>query len=144
MAEITITRYEFQPERTFGYFEYNGIKIHCLEDTDRGLKSNLPLAGIKEIKVQNKTAIPYGRYEVGISYSERFKKLMPIVMNVPGFSGIRIHSGNKESDTEGCPLVGLTRNASMVLNSRDAYKPFFAWLQKTLKSEKVWLNVIKG
>lgn len=144
MAEIKITRYEFQPERTFGYFEYNGTKIHCLEDTDRGLKFDLPLAGIKELKVQNKTAIPYGRYELGISYSERFKKLMPIVMNVSGFSGIRIHSGNSETETEGCPLIALSRNDSMVLNSRDAYKSFFAWLQKTLKHEKVWLNVIKG
>lgn len=144
MAEIKITRYEFQDNRTFGYFEYNGIKIHCLEDTDRGLKSDLPLAGIKELKVQNQTAIPYGRYEVGVSYSERFKKLMPIVMNVPGFSGIRVHSGNKETQTEGCPLIGLTRNPTMVLNSRDAFRPFFSWLLKTLKTEKVYLNVVKG
>ena len=144
MAEIIITRYELQPERTFGYFEYNGIKIHCIEDTDRGLKSDLPLAGIKELKVQNKTAIPYGRYEVGVSYSNRFKKLMPIIMDVPGFSGIRIHSGNKETETEGCPLIGLTRSDTMVLNSRNAFRPFMSWLQKTLKTEKVFLNVVKS
>ena len=144
MAEITITRYELQHERTFSNFEYAGVDLHCLEDTDRGLKSDLPLAGIKELKVQNKTAIPYGRYEVGISYSNRFKKLMPIVFNVPGFSGIRIHAGNTEEDTEGCPLVGLSRSTDTVLQSRIAYGRFFEWLQKTLKTEKVWLNVVKG
>lgn len=144
MAEITITRYELQPERTFSNFEYSDLKIHCLEDTDRNLKQDMPLAGIKEIKVLGKTAIPYGRYEVGISYSNRFKKVMPIVLNVPGFDGIRIHNGNTEHHTEGCPLIGLSRNQTMVLNSRDAYKPFFSWLQKTLKKEKVWLNVVKG
>ncbi len=144
MAEITITRYELQPERTFSNFEYAGVDLHCLEDTDRGLKSDLPLAGIKELKVQNKTAIPYGRYEVGVSYSNRFKKLMPIVFNVPGFSGIRIHSGNTEEDTEGCPLVGLSRSTDAVLQSRIAYSRFFEWLEKTLKTEKVWLNVVKG
>lgn len=70
---------------------------------------------------------------------------MPIVLNVPGFEGIRIHSGNTEHDTEGCPIIGLKRNKTMVLNSRDAaFKPFFAWLQNTLKKEKVWLNVVKG
>ena len=143
MAEITITRYELQHERTFSNFEYAGVDLHCLEDTDRGLKSDLPLAGIKELKVQNKTAIPYGRYEVGISYSNRFKKLMPIVFNVPGFSGIRIHAGNTEEDTEGCPLVGLSRSTDTVLQSRIAYGRFFEWLQKTLKTEKVWLNVVK-
>ena len=82
-------------------------------------------------------------YEVGISYSNRFKKLMPIVFDVPGFSGIRIHSGNTEEDTEGCPLVGLSRSTDTVLQSRIAYNRFFEWLEKTLKTEKVFLNVVK-
>lgn len=144
MAEIFIRRNDRQPGRTISTFEYSGVTIFSLEDTDRNLKSDMPLAGIKEIKVPGKTAIPYGRYEVGISYSNRFKKLMPIVFNVPGFSGIRIHSGNTEEDTEGCPLVGLSRSTDAVLQSRIAYSRFFEWLEKTLKAEKVWLNVVKG
>lgn len=144
MAEITITRVDRQPSRTISTFQYGGKSIFTLEDTDRNLKQDMPLAGIKAIKVPGKTAIPYGRYEVGISYSNRFKKLMPIIFNVPGFSGIRIHSGNTEEDTEGCPLVGLSRSTDTVLQSRIAYSRFFEWLQKTLKTEKVWLNVVKG
>lgn len=144
MAEIFIRRNDRQSGRTISTFEYSGITIFSLEDTDRNLKSDMPLAGIKEIKIPGKTAIPYGRYEVGISYSNRFKKLMPIVFNVPGFSGIRIHSGNTEEDTEGCPLVGLSRSTNMVLQSRIAYSRFFEWLEKTLKTEKVFLNVVKS
>ena len=144
MAEITLTRIELKPERTIGTFEYGQTKIYSLEDTDRNLKQYMPLAGIKEIKVMGKTAIPYGRYEVGISYSNRFKKMMPIVLNVPGFDGIRIHPGNTEHDTDGCPLIGTTRNSTMVLNSRIAYRLFFNWLQSTLQNEKVYLNVVKG
>lgn len=144
MAEIFIKRVDLQKNRTISLFEYSGIGIFSLEDTDRNLKQDMPLAGIKAIKVPGKTAIPYGRYEVGISYSNRFKKLMPIVFDVPGFSGIRIHSGNTEDDTEGCPLVGLSRSTDTVLQSRIAYSRFFEWLEKTLKTEKVYLNVVKG
>lgn len=144
MAEIFIKRVDLQPERTIGLFEYSGVTNFCLEDTDRNLKQDMPLAGIKAIKVPGSTAIPYGRYEVGISYSNRFKKIMPIVFNVPGFEGIRIHSGNTEHDTDGCPLIGLNRTKSAVTESRIAYGRFFEWLEKTLKSEKVFLNVVKG
>jgi len=144
MKEINIVRNDRQTERSFGIFEYDRTSIFSLEDTDRNLKQDMPLAGIKAIKVPGKTAIPYGRYEVGISYSNRFKKLMPIVFDVPGFSGIRIHSGNTEDDTEGCPLVGLSRSTNTVLQSRIAYSRFFEWLEKTLKTEKVYLNVVKG
>lgn len=144
MAEIFIKRVDLQKNRTISLFEYSGIGIFSLEDTDRNLKQDMPLAGIKEIKIPGKTAIPYGRYEVGISYSNRFKKLMPIVFDVPGFSGIRIHAGNTEDDTEGCPLVGLSRSTDTVLQSRIAYSRFFEWLEKTLKTEKVYLNVVKG
>lgn len=144
MAEIFIRRVDRNDKRTISPFEYSGVTIFTLEDTDRNLKQDMPLAGIKEIKVPGKTAIPYGRYEVGISYSNRFKKLMPIVFDVPGFSGIRIHPGNTEEDTDGCPLVGLSRSTDTVLQSRIAYSRFFEWLEKTLKTEKVYLNVVKG
>ena len=144
MAEIFIRRVDRNDKRTISPFEYSGVTIFTLEDTDRNLKQDMPLAGIKEIKVPGKTAIPYGRYEVGISYSNRFKKLMPIVFDVPGFSGIRIHAGNTEAQTDGCPLVGLSRSTDTVLQSRIAYSRFFEWLEKTLKTEKVYLNVVKG
>lgn len=63
---------------------------------------------VKVWKEQNNTAIPRGTYNVSVTMSNRFKIRLPILANVPGFTGIRIHSGNSSKDTEGCILVGMT------------------------------------
>lgn len=140
---IKLTREDKQTERTIGTLEFGSTWVYSLEDTDRGLRSDLPLEGIKAIKVQNKTAIPYGRYEVVITYSNRFKKPLPLLLNVPGFEGIRIHSGNTEHDTEGCILLGTTRTGDRVLNSRIAMGFFMKWLQQTLTKSKIYIEIVK-
>ena len=97
-------------------------KRYCnsLEDEDRGLTSDMSVDEILAVKNKHKgqTAIPRGRYKVTITYSPRFKKDMPLLNAVKGFTGIRIHSGNTAKDSEGCLLVGENTQAGMITNSR--------------------------
>lgn len=104
---------------TIGYLYIDG-DYYCdtLEDTDRGLTDDMSEEEIKRIKIYGKTAIPTGRYKVEVTYSPKFKRYLPILLNVKGFSGIRIHSGNSAEDTLGCLLVGFNKEKGKVLNSR--------------------------
>jgi hypothetical protein len=89
------------------------------------------LVEVSAWKIQNQTAIPSGRYAVIIDYSQRFKRLMPHVLAVPGFSGIRIHFGNTTDDTDGCILVGSERQSqSVILYSRIAFEHLFTKMRR--------------
>ncbi len=57
-------------------------------------------------KVPGETAIPAGRYRVILTFSQRFQRVLPLLLDVPDFTGIRIHAGNRSSETDGCLLVG--------------------------------------
>ena len=104
---------------SIGILSINGQRIcESLEDQDRGLSSDMPLDRIKKIKVKGETAIPIGSYRITWTYSPRFKKMLPLLNDVPGYDGIRIHSGNKAKDTEGCILCGRNTEVGMVTNSR--------------------------
>lgn len=93
-------------------------------------------------KIKGLTAIPYGTYDVTIDHSNRFGKDMPHILNVPGFEGIRIHSGNTDADTEGCILLGVTRSMDSIGKSRQALAAFVPKLQSGLASGKVTIDVI--
>lgn len=104
---------------TIGLLYADG-KFVCntLEDTDRGLTSAMSERQIASIKVKGKTAIPTGVYSIIVTYSPRFKKQMPLLYNVKGFEGVRIHSGNTANDTEGCILCGKNTEVGKVTSSR--------------------------
>ncbi len=77
---------------------------YVLEDKYREVEGQ----DVKVWKEQDKTAIPKGVYDVRITFSNRFQSKLPLLLNVPGFTGIRIHAGNSSKNTEGCLLVGMT------------------------------------
>ena len=117
--ELLLKRHTFKPTYTIGKLFLNS-KYFCdvIEDTVRDLNMDGDLDDCGEGKVYGKTAIPYGRYEVQVTMSTRFKKLLPILIGVKGFEGIRIHSGNTEQDSLGCLIVGENKEVGKVLNSR--------------------------
>jgi len=93
-------------------------------------------------KVWGKTAIPAGRYRVIITQSPRFRRPLPLLLDVPGFEGIRIHAGNTARDTEGCLLPGIAKTKKGVANSRLAFSRLFAKIKAALdKGEEVWITI---
>lgn len=119
---------------------YNIHECFTIEDKDRQLEDT----GCAS-KVQNQTCIPRGTYPVTISYSNRFKKHLIAILNVPCFSGIRIHSGNSSKDTEGCIIVGRTNNKDTddwVSESRVAYEELHKKVKYALsKGEEVTITI---
>jgi len=96
---------------------------------------------VRDVKIKHQTAIPAGTYEIIINKSERFKQMMPLLLNVPGFDGIRIHKGNSAIDTSGCILVGDIVSNDRLLSSTTAYQRLYDLLYKTLKKDRVYIRV---
>ena len=94
-------------------------------------------------KIKGQTAIPRGIYEVVITFSNRFKRPLPLLLNVSNFEGIRIHPGNTAADTEGCILPGKNKTINSVTQSTDAFNTLFNKIQVAAKSEKIFIE-IKG
>lgn len=80
-------------------------------------------------KVHGQTAIPAGTYAVKLTMSPRFGRVLPLLVDVPGFDGVRIHPGNTAADTEGCLLVGTGRTADTITGSRDAFNALMLRLE---------------
>ncbi len=112
--KIQIKRLHKTENSTIGEMTIDGkFECYTLEDKER------------DVKIKSETAIPKGTYKVIINQSNRFKRLMPLLLNVPNFEGVRIHAGNSNHDTEGCILVGQSRSVDYITKSRKAYEILF-------------------
>lgn len=111
-----------------------------LEDTVRDINKNGKFDN-GEKKIKGKTAIPYGTYEIKWTYSPRFKKYTPQLMNVPSFEGIRIHAGSTPADTAGCILLGENKKVGMVLNSRATINKFYPLIKEACSKGKVTIEI---
>lgn len=113
---------------------------YSLEDFVRDINRDGDLNDPGEKKIHSLTAIPAGRYEVILSYSPRFKRILPEVLNVPGYAGIRIHGGNAHINTEGCILIAKNRYVGKLLKIKDrsgVMHSVINWIQGSLEKELV-------
>lgn len=128
--KLTLKRIAFKEKYTIGRLYIDGVYFcDTIEDKDRGLNNDMGLAEIMVKKRYGETAIPTGHYEVEITYSPKYKRMMPEIKDVKGFSGIRIHSGNTAKDTLGCLIVGKNTVVGMVTDSRKTYYKLFEILK---------------
>lgn len=131
---LTIVRKWLTGRSTIGELRIDGVfECYTLEDTVRP----------PGVKVPSMTAIPAGKYAVIVDFSERFQKFMPHILDVPMFTGIRIHCGNTDKDTEGCILLGRKRSLDGIAESRLAFDAFYPKLKEVLNNkETVSLTII--
>jgi pseudouridine-5'-phosphate glycosidase len=98
------------------------------------------------IKIAGVTAIPSGRYSVILNKSVRFNRIMPEILDVPSFSGIRIHWGNTALQTEGCPIVGYYYSSNVPNFISDSVRCFDAIFLKMVEclvaKEQMWITII--
>ncbi len=141
--ELTLTRKILSEHSTIGELTTAEGDFICfiLEDKDRFLNSTDSLDHIEFNKVYGRTAIPLGRYQIIISWSNRFQRPLPQLLNVPGFSGIRIHSGNVPGDSSGCLLPGTHYEDDKVINSRSAFLPLMHKIHYATLNEKVFITI---
>ena len=117
--KLLLKRLHRTESSTIGELYVDGVfECYTLEDIER------------DVKIKSETAISKGTYKVIVTMSNRFKRLLPLLINVPDFQGVRIHSGNTNHDTEGCILVGQTRSKDFIGKSRKAFDNLFKKIQK--------------
>ena len=118
--KLTLQRYLFDEDYTMGLLFIDGVYFcDTIEDRYRG-------QDLSKTKVVDETCIPYGVYSIKITYSPKYKKNMPQILDVPYFTGVRIHSGNKASDSSGCIICGINGE---VLESRKTYNALMKRLE---------------
>ncbi len=141
--ELKLTRKTFTDESTIGDLYIDDVwNCYMLEDKDRNLSTDMSTDDITKIKVFGKTAIPRGRYQIIINFSNHFQKNLPLLLNVPCWEGVRIHSGNTAADTEGCLITGSAKSANQVQQSKVAFAHILPQLQLALaNNDKIFITI---
>lgn len=129
IANLLLKRKIFSTNSTIGELYINGkFFCHTLEDCDRDKNRN---GKLEEGKIYGETAIPSGYYKVILNMSNRFKRILPLLIDVPEYEGVRIHNGNTKKDTLGCILVGeYTQQADFISNSMKTCQKLLFELKK--------------
>jgi len=119
--KVNVKRVQIDPDVTIGRLTVDGSPFECwtLEDPVRP----------DGVKIHGETAIPAGTYVVELTQSPRFKRVLPLLLNVANFVGVRIHTGNSVEDTHGCLLVGMDKLAATIGRSRIAFDALFDLMQ---------------
>jgi hypothetical protein len=140
--KIRVERQIFDDESTIGEMFVDGQEqCFVLEDKVR----EVPDQPVEEWKIPHLTAIPYGTYKLIINHSQRFNRDLPLLMNVPGFTGVRIHPGNTSQDTEGCLLVGRTKGDEFVGESRAAFGLLYPKIKAAIDAgDEVTVEIAKA
>lgn len=152
--KILVKRVAKKEKYTIGKMYVDDVYVcDTIEDKDRDLTQNTPLNDIKKKKVYGQTAIPSGTYNVTLDVVSTkfvqkpyFKELcggkLPRLMNVPGFDGVLIHTGNDEDDSYGCIIVGYNKVKGKVVESRKAFEKLYPILkQASNKKEKITIQI---
>lgn len=142
--KILLKRTAKKPTYTIGKIYVDGQYVcDCIEDKDRGLKQSMTLEQINKLKVYGQTAIPTGEYKVTLNViSPKYSKStwykqnangarVPRILNVKGFDGVLIHTGNTAEDSHGCIIIGQNKEVGKVINSKETFKKFYQILQSS-------------
>jgi hypothetical protein len=142
--ELQLERRWFTPSATIGHLSIDG-RFECFTLEDRAHDGP---------KIAGQTAIPTGRYEVVLSVSDRVRRgtlwspdpafRLPLLVGVPEFEGIRIHSGNRAADTEGCILVGTSRDTDMIGGSRNALIALFPKIRAGVEAGPLFITISRA
>lgn len=131
--KLKLIREYFDDTTTIGrLFVDDKFECYILEDA------------VRDEKIYGETAIPYGTYEIQITYSPAFGRYLPLLLNVPNYSGIRIHKGNTHKDTKGCLITGEQKGKDRVVNSKKAFDELYPKLVFALQNNgKVYIEITK-
>ena len=142
--ELLLQRRYFKDTYTIGRLSVDDEPFcDTLEDKVRDYNMDGDLLDEGEGKIYGQTAIPYGRYRIIVSYSPKFKRDLPLLMSVPHFVGIRIHSGVHSGHTSGCILVGENKIKGGLINSRLYERELTTWLQMWQNmGEEIWITIV--